>query len=249
MLNERQKAIMELLKEKQQASVKELSQALFASEATIRRNLSALKSLGLIERTHGLAQLTDHSEEVSIFIRIHENAHEKEKAASHALPHLPEFQSVFIDSSSTALALSQRINLSAKTVVTNSLQTAVLLSKKKDINLILLGGSVQHNTVSVTGSWSVRQLNEFSFDLMISSCAAVMGDEVLERTMEQKEIKYAAFIRSKKRVLIVDHFKFEAKGIHRVTSLSDYDLVVTDCLPPQQLLNQNIKFVYDSSHE
>ncbi len=245
MLNERQKGIMELLKARQKASVKELATVLFASEATIRRDLSELRALGLIERTHGLALLTDHSEEVSIFIRIHENASEKEKAVSNILPHLPEFHSVFIDSSSTALALAQRINLSHKTVVTNSLQAAALLSQKKDINLILLGGNVQHNTVSVTGSWSARQLSEFSFDLMISSCAAVAGDEVLERTMEQKEIKYAAFMRSKKRLLIIDHFKFEAKGIHRVASLSDYDLVVTDCQPPKELLNGNIRFVYN----
>lgn len=244
MLNERQKEIMELLKEKQKLSVKELSNTLFVSEATVRRNLTELKALGLIERAHGLALLSEHSEEVSIFVRINKNAHEKERAASNVIAHLPEFQSVFIDSSSTALALAERINLSHKTVVTNGLQTAVMLSKKKDINLILIGGRVQNNTVSVTGSWSVRQLNEFSFDLMISSCTAISGNEVLERTMEQKEIKYAAFMRSKKRILIVDHFKFEANGVYRVANLMDYDIVATDIEPTEEL-DPNINFIYE----
>ncbi len=246
MLNERQKEIMELLKERQKLSVKDLSSMLFVSEATIRRNLTELKSLGLIERAHGLALLADHSEEVSIFVRMNKNAHEKERAASNIIPYLPEFQSVFIDSSSTALALAQRINLSHKTVVTNGLQTALMLSKKKDINLILLGGSVQYNTVSATGSWSVRQLNEFAFDLMICSCEAVMDGEVLERTMEQKEIKYAAFMRSRKRILIIDRFKFEAKGVYRVATLKDYDIVATDVLPPKEFLNSDINFVYSA---
>lgn len=245
MQNERQKEIMALLKERKRASVKELAEALFVSEATVRRNLVELKSLGLIERSHGAALLAEHSEEISIFVRINKNALEKEKAASGVLSHLPEFQSVFIDSSSTALALAERLDLRHKTVITNSLQTAVLLSKKEDINLILLGGTVQPNTVSATGSWSVRQLNEFSFDLMICSCAALQGEEVLERTMEQKEIKYAAFTRSRKRVLIVDHFKFEEKGIHRFAFLRDFDLVATDCPPPKELLNKGISFIYN----
>lgn len=245
MLNERQKEIMALLKEKEKLSVKEIAKKLFVSEATVRRNLIELKSLGLIERAHGFALLAEHSEEISIFVRISKNAHEKEKAVSSVIPHLPEFQSVFIDGSSTALALAQRLNLSHKTVVTHGLQTAVLLSKKEDINLILLGGYVQQNTVSATGSWSVRQLNEFSFDLMICSCTAIEDDMVLERTMEQKEIKYAAFMRSKKRVLIVDHFKFGVNGIHKIANLGDFDIVATDSTPPKELLNKNINFIYN----
>lgn len=244
MLNERHKGIVELLKEKQKVSVKELSDVFFVSEATIRRDLTELKSLGLIERAHGLALHTDHSEEVSIYVRINENANEKEKAVSNAILKLPEFQSVFVDSSSTALALAQRIDLRFKTVVTNSLQTAMLLSRKKDINLILLGGVVQYNTVSTTGGSSVRQINDFVFDLMISSCAAIQDDEVLERTMEQKEIKSAAFLRSKKRILIADQFKFNAKGIYRVARLGDYDMVATDCSPSQKLLDKGISFEY-----
>ena len=245
MLNERQKEIMTILKEKEKAGVKELAEKLFVSEATIRRNLVELKSLGLIERAHGLALLADHSEEISIFVRMSKNPHEKEKAVSSLIPLLPEFQSVFIDGSSTALALAQRINLSHKTVVTPGLQTAVLLSKKDKINLILLGGNVQQNTVSTTGSWTVRQLNDFSFDLMICSCTAVENDMVLERTMEQKEIKYAAYVRSKKRILIVDHFKFGINGIHRFANLSDFDIVATDSPPSEELLKKNINFVYN----
>lgn len=92
-----------------------------------------------------------------------------------------------MDSSSTALALAARMELNYKTVVTNNLQTAMQLSKKPDVNLILLGGSVQFNTNSATGSWTARQLKDFSFDLMIASCAAVIGDEAFERSLDQKK--------------------------------------------------------------
>lgn len=243
-LTERQNEILRKLKENKSASVSELAQELYVSEATIRRDLAEMKSMGLIERSHGGALLPENAEEISIFFRMEKNASEKERAATKALPYIPSFKSVFIDSSSTALALAERIDLNFKTVVTNNLQTAIQLSKKPNINLILLGGSVHFNTNSATGSWTARQLADFSFDLMISSCAAIIGNEVFERSLEQKEIKRVAFERCKKRILLIDHTKFEAHGTYRLSDLKEYDLIVTDTAPPYEIDVGNAKFVY-----
>ena len=201
-INERQNEILRTLKESKTASVNALAKALYVSEATIRRDLAEMKSMGLIERSHGGAILPENAEEISIFFRMEKNANEKERAATKALPHIPPFKSLFIDSSSTALALAERLDLSFKTVVTNNLQTALQLAKKPNINLIILGGSVQNNTNSASGSWTARQLNDFSFDLMISSCASVLGKDVYESSIETKEVKRAAFDHCKRRLLI-----------------------------------------------
>ncbi len=243
-LTERQNEILRRLKENKSAVVCELAKELFVSEATIRRDLAEMKSMGLIERSHGGALLPENAEEISIFFRMEKNASEKERAATKALPHIPPFKSAFIDSSSTALALAERIDLSYKTVVTNNLQTAIQLSKKPNVNLILLGGTVRFNTNSATGSWTARQLADFSFDLMISSCAAIIDSEVYEGSLEQKEIKRVAFERCKKRILLIDHTKFDAQCTYRLSALSDYDLVVTDSPPPYELSLGNAKFIY-----
>ena len=135
------------------------------------------------------------------------------------------------------------MDLSFKTVVTNNLQTAIQLSKKPNLHLILLGGVVQFNTNSATGSWTARQLNDFSFDLMICSCASVRGAEALERSLEQKEIKHTAFLRSQKRILLFDHTKLNENGTYLQAKLSEFDLVVTDQKPPESLLDGKIKIV------
>ena len=243
-LTERQNEILRILKENKTAGVNELAQDLFVSEATIRRDLTEMKSMGLIERSHGGAILPENAEEISIFFRMEKNANEKERAATKAIPYIPPFKSVFIDSSSTALALAERIDLNFKTVVTNSLPTASQLSKKPNINLILLGGTVHFNTNSATGSWTARQMEDFAFDLVISSCAAVIGNETFERSLDQKEIKRAAFKRCKKKILVVDHTKFNAHGTYRLSALSEYDLVATDMLPPEGLDVGGAKLVY-----
>ena len=242
-LTERQNEILKRLKENKSASVTLLAKELFVSEATIRRDLAEMKSMGLIERSHGGALLPENAEEISIFFRMEKNASEKERAATKAIMHLPPFKSVFIDSSSTALALAERIDLSFKTVVTNNLQTAIQLSKKPNINLILLGGNVHFNTNSATGSWTARQLADFSLDLMISSCAAIIGSEVFERSLEQKEIKRVAFEHCKKRILLIDHTKFEGAGTYRLSALKEYDLIVADTPPSYELDVGNAKFI------
>ena len=243
-LTERQNEILKRLKENKTAGVNELAKALYVSEATIRRDLAEMKSMGLVERSHGGALLPENAEEISIFFRMEKNANEKERVATKALPYIPPFKSLFIDSSSTALALAERLDLSFKTVVTNNLQTAIQLSKKPNLNLILLGGNVHFNTNSATGSWTARQLEDFAFDLMISSCAAVIGDSSFERSLDQKEIKRAAFKRCKQKVLLVDHTKFTAHGTYRLAALNDYDLVVTDAPPPDGTDVGNVKWIY-----
>ena len=243
-LNERQNEILKILKEKKRANVSSLAKQFYVRQATIRRDFSEMKSMGLIERSHGGALLPENSEEISIFFRMEKNATEKERAATKAIPHIPPFKSVFIDSSSTVLALAERMDFSFKTVVTNNLQTAIQLSKKPNVTLIMLGGTVQYNTISATGSWTARQLEDFKFDLMLSSCAAVIDGEAYERSIDQKEIKRAAFERSQKRVLLIDQTKFGAHGAYRLTSLENYDLVATDAPPPKELDGRDIKFIY-----
>lgn len=242
-LNERQNSILNMLKENKRADVRGLARTLFVSEATVRRDLNEMQRLGLLERSHGGAVLVENADEVSIFVRMNKNSKEKERVASIALKHIPEFSSVFIDSSSTALALAERMDLSFKTVVTNNLQTAITLSKKKNINLVLLGGYVQYNTISSTGSFTSRQLLEFTFDLMISSCSAVIDGEVFEHSLEQKEIKKTAFLRSRKHILLFDGSKYNGNGTYKVASLKEYEYVFTDKLP--EIIPESVKIIID----
>ena len=69
-LTERQNEILRILKENKTAGVNELAKDLFVSEATIRRDLTEMKSMGLIERSHGGAILPENAEEISIFFRM-----------------------------------------------------------------------------------------------------------------------------------------------------------------------------------
>ena len=233
--NERQDKILAILKKKYSATVQELSKELYASSATVRRDLEEMQNMGLLKRSHGGAVLIESADEISIFVRMTENARQKELAATRALKYIPmDFQTVFLDSSSTVLALAQRMNLTDKTVITNNLQTVLQLSKIKGINLIIPGGSISTTGVSVTGSWTMKQLSEFRYDLMLTSCAALTATSAFETSLDQRDIKRTVFERSACRILIADRTKFHAHGTYCFQDLSAFDKLVFDTLSEEE---------------
>lgn len=237
---DRNSQIIEYLKQNKSATVNELAEHLYVSPATIRRDLNKMQKLGQIERSHGGAVLSEGADEISIFIRQVKNAKEKEKAVSIALRHIPECQMIFIDNSSTCLALSERMDLAHKTIVTNGLQVALQIAKHDDVNLIMPGGEVKYNMAAVHGSMAANNMNSFNFDLAIISCSAVDAEGSYEFTLESMEIKKAALRRSKKRMLVFDNTKVNTSSAFKSSTLEEYDIIVTNASDDEiALLNKH----------
>ncbi len=225
---ERSSLILEYLKKNKSATVEDLAKLLFVSEATIRRDLTEMQKLGQIERSHGGAIFLEHADEISIFIRLAKNSKEKEKTVSIALKYLPDFKTVFIDNSSTCLALAERMNLAHKTVITNGLQVAARLSQKDNVQILMPGGSVLYNTNSMMGSMAIEGLKKFRFDLMLSSCAAVDEGGSYENSVDTAALKRTALEQSKQTILLVDESKIGECSTFHTSRLSNYDVIITN---------------------
>lgn len=225
---ERSLSIISYLKKNKSASVEELASSLYVSAATIRRDLNEMQKLGQIMRSHGGAVLVEDADEISIFVRQIKNAREKERAASVALKRLPEFSTVFIDNSSTCLAIAERMNFSHKTVVTNGLQVAMSIARHNGVNLIMPGGEIKYNTNAVLGSATIEMLNNCRFDLALTSCAAINSEGSYEVSLDTMKIKKTALYNSKKRILIFDNTKIGTTSPFRTAELRDFDALITD---------------------
>lgn len=225
---ERSLSIIEYLKKNKTATVEELSSFLYVSAATIRRDLNEMQKLGQIQRSHGGAVLVEDADEISIFVRQIKNAREKERTASVALKRLPEFSTVFIDNSSTCLALAERMNFSRKTVVTNGLQVAMSVARHDGVTLIMPGGEIKYNTAAVLGAATLNALESYRFDLALTSCAALDADGCYEVSLDTMQIKKAALKRSKKRILLFDGTKIGCDAAFRTSELSGFDMLITD---------------------
>ena len=224
----RQNEIINYLKEKKHARISDISKHIFVSDATIRRELTELEKLGLVKRDHGGAVILESADEISIYVRQKLGTDEKESTSQIAAGRLPEFKTVFIDNSSTALIYSSRINFAYKTVVTNGLMLAMQLSSKPDVHVIVLGGNLDYNTTSMTGYTAINTLREMHFDLSICSCTSLSEYGSFESSIDQCEIKRTAMKNSKKRVLIADRTKFQGNAMYHTATLTDYDAVFTN---------------------
>lgn len=228
MFTHRQDEILHYLKEKQYARINEIAKAIYVSEATVRRELIKLKKLGLIERDHGGAMLLQSSEDTHIFIRKEHDAYDKMLTAEIAFKQLPQFGSVFVDNSSTALALAKLIDFKHKVVVTNGLTLAIELAKQDDVNVIVPGGLISENSNSVIGPQAVRFISDMRFDLYLGSCAAIDQYGTYESSDEQAIVKQAAFDKSNYRVLLVDKNKYDKRATFKAFSLEQYNLICTN---------------------
>lgn len=231
---ERSLQIIEYLKKSKTATVEELASSLYVSGATIRRDLTEMQKLGQIERSHGGAILVENADEISIFVRQVKNAGEKERAASIALKRLPEFSTVFIDNSSTCLAVAERMNFSHKTVVTNGLQVAMCVARNDGVTLIMPGGEIKYNTTAALGAATIEALNNCRFDLALTSCTALDAGGCYESSIESMHVKRTAIMNSKKRILIFDRTKINTTAPFRTAGLNRFGMLITDA-PDREL--------------
>ena len=120
----RRAAIVDLLRSTGSVTVGELEERFGISSMTARRDLADLERQGLARRTHGGAVLPAISAHEDSFVARVETAPEAKQAlARAAVATLAPRQSVFLDSSSTAYFVAQRILEEGLplTIITNSL--------------------------------------------------------------------------------------------------------------------------------
>ena len=121
---QRDMQILEILEENGPTSVHELCKRLYLSEATMRRSLANLARKGLINRTHGGAELLKTYTRASTFSnRVILNASAKRDIARKAASIIPDGSVVFLDHSSTcyhlAEALLKKMSLISKSGITS----------------------------------------------------------------------------------------------------------------------------------
>ena len=113
---EREDEIMALLADSEYATVDYLVKKINISASSIRRDLKNLEERGLVIRSYGGVKLAETTgKHIPFSLRSHENIAQKKQMAAAAIKLLHPGETVFIDGSSTALALAQRMNLEHKT--------------------------------------------------------------------------------------------------------------------------------------
>ena len=104
---ERRNAILEKLQAERRVVVSELSVLFDVSEETIRRDLEKLETEGLVIKSYGGAVLNENSNlDLPFNVRKNRNVLGKQKIAELVADIIRDGDHIFLDSSSTAVAIA-----------------------------------------------------------------------------------------------------------------------------------------------
>src|SRR5699024_5473720 len=130
--DERREHIYTYIKSHKRTTVKQLSDSLSETEATVSSDLRLLESENKLTRTHGAAKVNNNmNSKLNFSYRLSQNHHEKHKISQYALNKIEPQQCILIDASSTTYELAKLISETTMelTVITNGLENAVLLKE------------------------------------------------------------------------------------------------------------------------
>jgi len=228
---ERQERILELLSRKEFVTVNEISQILFISPSSARRDLSELEHKHLVKRSYGGARLiTAKSNVVAFSERSYGNVPAKQAIAAKAAQLVKEGSIVFLDQSSTCYFLAMELSrLQNLTVVTNNLEILSLLSRT-ELRVVATGGTVsRENSNCLVGGGAERGFSEIYADVMFFSANGMTeGGIITDCTQEEIFLRQAMLDHAARRVFLCDSSKLGKQAPFVQCDLGRVDTLVSE---------------------
>ena len=229
--NEREQEIRKLLTQKGYASVQELSQWLYASPSSIRRDLAMLEKQGLVKRSYGGAELVKSNSQILPFsTRAHQNISAKKAIARKAAQMVDEGNILFLDQSSSAFFVACELQgRSDLTVLTNNVEILSLLSQSK-MEVLFCGGRLSHNNRNcLVGSDAQRAFAQMRADILFFSSKALSRDGVIwDCDREEVCLRQTMMQHAQQKVFLCAAEKFGQQAPYRQCGLSEIDCMITE---------------------
>ena len=228
--------IIEILKEKNGATVKELASMLNVSEMTIRRDLKILKCNNIVNNVYGatIYNPSNNIDRLESFYEIetetikHEN--EKIKIGKAAANLVNDNDIIIIDTGTTteklAENISPHISITALIYNTNILNA---LSNKKNINLIFSGGYFHPNTQMFESPEGIELIKKTRATKVFVSAAGVHENLGVTCSNNYEVLtKNAILSSSVEKILLVDSEKFGIVKSAYFADLNTFTTIITD---------------------
>jgi DeoR/GlpR family transcriptional regulator of sugar metabolism len=227
----RRAQLSQLLQQNRYLDVHELCHRLKISEATARRDLSALEKDKLITRTHGGALVDFNLRFPSFQQRQHQEVAGKRQIAEKAAAFVRPGMTIYLDAGTTIFAFARLLverKVIPLTVVTASIPVADMLAGDDGVKVILAGGEFLRRQSVLVGKTTQKILSEFNFDLAYMSAEGANGEGLWNSQADVVKAQKIVLKRTKQAFACVDATKlgqtapqFLAKWSTKLQLLSD----------------------------
>ena len=197
-VTQRREDILNLLSQHESMSVADLSDHFGVSPLTIRRDLNTLARMGVIERKYGSAKL------------------------------LTQGDTVFINTSTTALGVLEFVTAENVTFVTNS-GRALHANLPPSSTVILTGGEIRVPKWSMTGDFALANIANIKANKCIVGCSGFSAQRGLTTNVAQeKQVNALMLDHAEFKIAVADNTKIDNDSNFVYGEAAQLDVLVTN---------------------
>lgn len=231
LIPDRRRRVLAEVRRHGSASIDELSAALGVSASTIRRDMTELEQSGLLRRTHGGAVvLSAGAEELAAPTTAHEpDSTAKARIGRRAAALIDDGATVMVVSGSTTAAMVPALFDRRLTVVTNGLEIAHALRHAPQVSVVVLGGYLHREQMSLLGPMTLGAMAAVHVDVMIAGAWGVHPDTGVTGSKISQAGDHEPMLRHTDRLVVVaDATKIGRRGPTMFAELDQVHTLITD---------------------
>lgn len=228
---ERRTIIIDKLDAAGQLDITTLSKELRVSEVTIRNDLNWLEQKNMLIRARGGAIKAERvGAEFSLSEKNKLHYQEKLRIGKTAAALIEDGDTIILDSGTTTMEINNNLpNLASLTVITNALNIAYKLVEHEHINVIVPGGFLRKNSLSLVGTTAEDNFKNYFCDklfLAVDGFNTTFG--LSTPNVEEAHLNRVMISVAKQVIVVTDSSKFSKRSFAFIAPITEVDIVITD---------------------
>lgn len=206
------------------------------SKNTIRRDIEDLEARQIIKKVYGGVVLNDEAAPIPLSKREATLASEKALIAAAAANFVQDGDIIALDAGSTTMRVIDYLRDKRRvTVITNSVPVITAAAGQNHLHIIVTGGDVLRSTNSLVGQDAIAMLKKLNaHTAFIAATSVSLEKGVTNSSLIETDVKKAMMEISARRILLIDHTKFNTVSLVKFAEISDFHVIITDAAPPQE---------------
>ena len=134
------------------------------------------------------------------------------------------------------MALAELVPNENMTIITNGINVAQALVSNSNINVMVPAGTINRNTLSVSGSDSFNFIDKINIDLAFMSASAFSAEAGFSvSNINEAELKRKVISRAKKVIMLLDSSKIGKDLLFTLADISDIHVLISDGNLPDEI--------------
>lgn len=232
----RRNKVLEVLRENGHVKVGELAEEFGVSPLTIRRDLQYLEDNKKLERFYGGASIvndmlatTDEEDEVTHYRRL---------IAKYAASLVEDGDTIFINTSSTALMLLKHIDDKNVIAITNN-GKAINAERSPNVSIVLTGGELRDAKEAMVGEFALNNLERVSAKKCFLGCSGLSIESgMTTERLNEVNINQTMLRRATgSTYILADHTKIGKNSSFVTSTINRVKNIITDEKADENIVN------------